>query len=149
MITLKKNLQTLKAGSLVLLAFLFDQLTKYILYTNSGSGMIRLVQVQNSGAIFGFFAGNNTVILLLAGLVLGVIYYFKDSIHPVWAPYIIIGAGLGNIFDRIVFGYVRDFIAVQGFSVFNGADILLTVSGAAILAYEFFQNSSRSLTSSK
>lgn len=49
----------------------------------------------------------------------------KKSTAQIILIFIIAGA-CGNIFDRLVFGYVRDFIALGSWPIFNIADILLT-----------------------
>ena len=49
----------------------------------------------------------------------------------------VISGGLGNLIDRVLKGYVVDFIEVQftDFAVFNFADILVTVGAIAIMFY--------------
>ena len=49
----------------------------------------------------------------------------------------VISGGLGNLIDRVLKGYVVDFIEVQftDFAVFNFADILVTVGAIAIMIY--------------
>ena len=47
---------------------------------------------------------------------------------------------LGNIYDRIVYNGVRDWISIGNFPVFNIADILLTI-GVVIIALHYYRES--------
>ena len=98
--------------------------------------------VRNTGAAFGSFS-DNTVLLsvvtgavLLAGIVLIAMKKVKSRFCLVCAVMIISG-GLGNLIDRVLKGYVVDFIDLQfmNFAVFNFADILVTVGAFALMLY--------------
>lgn len=57
-------------------------------------------------------------------------YIFKEekpSIFRHWLLGAVIGGGLGNLIDRVFYGYVVDFIVLKPFPVFNVADIGITV----------------------
>ena len=54
---------------------------------------------------------------------------------------LILAGGLGNLYDRIVFGYVRDFIVFDfwpNFATFNVADSFLTVATILFAIYAIF-----------
>ena len=51
----------------------------------------------------------------------------KPSILKHWLLGAVIGGGLGNLIDRVLYGYVVDFIVLKPFPVFNIADIGITV----------------------
>jgi len=55
---------------------------------------------------------------------------------------LLIGGLLGNLIDRVAFGYVRDFIHLDfmSFPVFNIADVALTCGCVAFLIYVLFTN---------
>ena len=98
--------------------------------------------VRNTGAAFGSFS-DNTVLLsavtgavLLAGIILIAMKKIKSKFCLVCAVMIISG-GLGNLIDRVLKGYVVDFIDLQfmDFAVFNFADILVTVGAFALMFY--------------
>ena len=106
------------------------------------NGFIGWNYVRNTGAAFGSFS-NNTVLLsvvtgavLLAGIVLIAMKKVKSKFCLVCAVMIISG-GLGNLIDRVLKGYVVDFIDLQfmNFAVFNFADILVTVGAFALMFY--------------
>ena len=104
------------------------------------NGFIGWNYVRNTGAAFGSFS-DNTVLLsvatgavLLAGIVLIAMKKIKSKFCLVCAVMIISG-GLGNLIDRVLKGYVVDFIDLQfmNFAVFNFADILVTVGAFALM----------------
>ena len=106
------------------------------------NGFIGWNYVRNTGAAFGSFSENTTLLSVVTGVVLliGIILIatkrIKSKFYLTWAVMIISG-GLGNLIDRIVKGYVVDFIDVQftDFAVFNFADILVTVGSIALMIY--------------
>ena len=82
----------------------------------------------------GYFSGNQVglIILSLAILIIFIWYFVKEK-RKTWllsiAIAFLVAGCVGNLFDRIVFGYVRDFIQFafwQSFPVFNFADAFLT-----------------------
>lgn len=77
-----------------------------------------------------------TGIVILAGIVLIATKKIKSKFYLTCAVMVISG-GLGNLIDRVLKGYVVDFIEVQftDFAVFNFADILVTVGAIAIMIY--------------
>lgn len=106
------------------------------------NGFIGWNYVRNTGAAFGSFSQSTTLLsvvtgaVLLAGLVLIATKKIKSKFCLTCAVMIISG-GLGNLIDRIVKGYVVDFIDVQftDFAVFNFADILVTCGSIALMIY--------------
>lgn len=97
----------------------------------------RIVHWHNSGAAFGMFQNGNLVIMVLAIIAsLFIIYYFPQIEKEEWpirlAMIFQLAGALGNLIDRIRFGYVIDFISVGNFPVFNVADSSITI-GVAIL----------------
>ena len=120
-----------------------DLVTKYIFdgMFEVGSGvtaipyLFNIVIVHNMGAAWGIFSGNQVglIILSLAILVVFIWYFVKEErkswLFSISIAFLVAGC-VGNLFDRIVFGYVRDFIQFafwQSFPVFNFADVFLTV----------------------
>ena len=102
-------------------------------------GILSWAFVKNTGAAFGILSGNWLLPLLTAVLIIALFIYLLR--HPeadalqragVW---LIIGGGLGNLYDRIAYGYVVDFIRLDfvNFAVFNPADVFVCV-GAALAA---------------
>ena len=106
-------------------------------------GVLEFYYIQNRGAAFGIFQ-NGTVILSfisLIALILLIVLYFRVPAHKKYLPLrivlIFIAAGAaGNLIDRVLLHYVRDFIyfSLIDFPVFNVADIYVTCS-VFVLAY--------------
>ena len=108
-------------------------------------GFIGWQYVRNTGAAFGSFSNNTallsvfTGIIIVAGLVLILTGKIKSKFLQVCAVMIIAG-GIGNLIDRIMLGYVIDYIEVQfvNFAVFNFADILVTCGSFMYIGYTIY-----------
>ena len=109
-------------------------------------GFIGWRYVRNTGAAFGSFSESTTLlsvftgIVILAGIILILSGRIKSKYYLVCATMIIAG-GLGNLIDRVLRGYVTDFIEVQftDFAVFNFADILVTVGAFMLIGYLLYE----------
>lgn len=102
--------------------------------------------VQNTGAAFSMWKEQWVVLILLplvviaAGFVLMIIKRNKWDKMMLIAIAFICGGGLGNLIDRMVFGYVVDLFDFRVFPVFNIADIFICVGcGLMILDVLFFE----------
>jgi signal peptidase II len=100
------------------------------------NSVLHLTHIRNTGGVFGIFPGNSLLFVATSSLiVLGLSIYLLKS--PTTALYhyvcsgIIVGAAIGNICDRLVYGSVVDFIDIQGIPgwhyVFNVADVAIHV----------------------
>ena len=102
-------------------------------------GVVELFTVHNYGAAWSSFSGQRWFLLAITSvIVLAIMFLLVRSIvrHPlgVAACVLILSGGIGNIIDRIRFGYVVDmfhFEFWQSYPVFNVADICV-VCGAII-----------------
>ncbi len=142
---------------LILLNIGCDQVSKCLVRENIGyyeqvelisNGLI-LTKVENTGGFLGFGSAIHPLlkkILFLAfpALVLVLLMGFimvktRDNILFVTGLSFIIGGGIGNIFDRIVYGSVTDFlhidIGIFKTGVFNLADVSIMFGTACILFY--------------
>ena len=128
-----------------------DQITKYLTVANISlyenipflPGLLDLTYVQNTGAAFSSFEGQQWLFaLIFAGFTGLIIYeYFKNTMgftaFEKWCVAAIYGGGLGNMIDRIRKGYVVDMIetAFMEFPVFNVADCFITCGCIALMAH--------------
>ena len=101
---------------------------------------------ENTGATFGSFKGKTELLTAITaiGMVLLIIFLFfnkKENKFFRTCLVLILAGGRGNLYDRIVFGYVRDFIVFDfwpSFATFNVADSFLTVSTILVVIYAVF-----------
>lgn len=129
---------------------LFDQLSKilcveYLMDAGSVSVIPKIVNftyVENRGAAFGMLADHRWVFMVLsvAAIVLIVVYLAKakpQSVLQRVSIALIAGGGIGNMIDRVLRGYVVDFIDVQfvKFYVFNIADSAVCVGCGLLILW--------------
>ena len=119
-----------------------DQVTKILTVANIAlyqdvefiPGFLGFTYVQNTGAAFSSFEGQQWLFALIFALfTAGVVYeYFKKPMgfttFERWCIAAIYGGGLGNMIDRVRLGYVVDMIETKFmvFPVFNVADCFIT-----------------------
>lgn len=122
--------------------FLLDRITKTIFQKVSlDLGFLKFHLVKNTGGIWGLFQGGNFLFIILTLIVLfGILFYIRRIFAAptlVWTAFaLVFGGGLGNLVDRIVLGYVIDFIDFIFWPAFNIADSAITVAIVLLLVYE-------------
>lgn len=102
-------------------------------------GILWLTHVNNTGAAFGMFRGQQWALIAIAVLVLSVIGYVGLHLRPksplARTALALIAAGAsGNLIDRVFFGGVTDFLDLGWWPVFNVADMALDI-GVALLVW--------------
>jgi len=131
-----------------------DQLIKYwaqtVLSTLQSLAVIPnlfyLTYVRNYGAAFGILNGKTSLLTGMVCIVLVAALYLllTDKIkNPfmVWSVCLVIAGGAGNLIDRVMNGYVVDYLdfsSLFGFPVFNLADCCVVVGTFLILIYILF-----------
>ncbi|MBW2981280.1 signal peptidase II [Candidatus Woesearchaeota archaeon] len=98
-----------------------------------------LTYIRNYGAAFGLFQNASNLLLWFSVIVVGVILYIFNKIPKENFPQIMIGlvlgGTLGNLIDRIRFGYVIDFIDFRIWPAFNAADTAITIGVIGLIIY--------------
>ncbi len=139
----------------VLVVLPADQLSKLWIKTNltigeslPETGFFRLTNIRNSGASFGLFQGHTLPLIVIsiigASLILFLTFFIPARFYVLNSRLgklslgLIFSGAVGNLIDRIGYGYVTDFIAVGVWPPFNVADSA-TVVGAVLLAYLVLQ----------
>jgi signal peptidase II len=101
------------------------------------TGFFRIIYAQNTGAAFSIFSGKTailTYISLLGTLVILVFNFLLARHFPAFetrwnkvALGLILGGTVGNLIDRFSLHYVRDFISVGPWPIFNMADSSIVI----------------------
>ncbi len=128
-----------------------DQLTKFLatklLQINTPFLLIKnflyITLVHNRGAAFGMLKNQLFLFVLLSLLTIFFIFYhLKSKKNPIILKIslsLILAGTVGNLIDRLRFGFVIDFIDLRFWPVFNLADSALTI-GALLLSWELLFN---------
>lgn len=151
-----RNIQSWLLISVVVIVL--DQLTKLWILANFQYGdslpltsFFNLVYARNTGAAFSFLAGQGGwQRFFFIGIALGasalIVYLLRKHAAErgfCFALSLILGGALGNLIDRVRFGYVVDFLdfyyAAYHFPAFNVADSAITL-GAAWLIWDSLKN---------
>lgn len=108
-------------------------------------GVLHFTYLENTGAAFGILKGNRWVfmsvsIIAIAGMLLFLIKYRPKNKLIAISISLIISGGIGNMIDRILLGYVVDFIdfALINFAIFNLADSWVCIGAALLIIYMIF-----------
>ena len=155
-----KNNRYYKISSLIILSIFFDQLSKFWIRNNIESyneieligSFFTLIRVENSGAFLGMGSELSYIPKLILLIIFPIVVLVAVSIYTYMDNKLdnlslvgfslIIGGGVANIFDRIVYGSVTDFLYINlgGFlktGIFNIADLSVTTGMILILIASF------------
>jgi signal peptidase II len=112
-----------------LLLVLADRLTKLFAARIQDALDYKIVSlhfVTNTGAGFSILTNHNTALIWLSIIIAGIAIYFYNMFPKI--AFVMIMSGLtSNLIDRIVHGYVIDFIDFKFWPVFNIADSLICI----------------------
>lgn len=128
-----------------------DLVTKYVLDAKLEYGeekkiipfLFNFKLTYNMGAAWGMLAGKQAFLIAISLVFLGIfIFFYVKEKQKSWlltvASAFLIGGCLGNLYDRVVVGFVRDFIQFgfwKTFPVFNFADVFLTFGVILFIVY--------------
>ena len=137
-------MKKIKCAILIFIVFSIDQISKLVVSNNINlNGSVEVIKdffsltyVKNKGAAFGMFSSYTFIISLISVLILFYLLYelFKNKKEEKLIDYslsLIIGGLLGNLFDRMFLGCVRDFFDFtlfdKGFAIFNVGDAFIVI----------------------
>ena len=107
-------------------------------------GLLDFVYVENTGAAFGLFANQRWVFIGLTAvfivILIAVLFRYHTSSRLYAAGMVLIlGGAVGNLIDRIVSGYVVDYLRLSFFPpVCNLADYCVVIGVVLMLVYLLF-----------
>jgi signal peptidase II len=134
------NKQEFIFAIIALSVVIFDQLTKFLvrLFQPVWDLKILTIQfIQNTGAGFGILQGKVFWLGLLSLIVAGIIIYnYKHISKEKWMQYafaLFLGGTIGNMIDRLLIGYVTDFVYFSFWPAFNVADACLSIAVVVII----------------
>ena len=147
--------RSLSAFLITALLIIFDQYTKHLAVKGLGDGkhiplipgVLELAFIRNRGAAFGILQDARIFFFIITAVAFCVIGYvlFRIPRTSYYTPlriclYFIAAGAAGNLIDRILLSYVRDFIyfSLIDFPIFNVADIYITCSAFALVLLMIF-----------
>lgn len=144
-------------GSWLGIILVFDQLTKFLVDRLMPlhhsipiiENFFSLTYVRNTGAAFGIFAGSHEgfrlpFLILVSILALGFVFMMlkrlpEEQTGLITALSFIMGGAVGNLFDRVLYGEVIDFLdfywSHYHWPAFNVADSFITIGVTITLCY--------------
>lgn len=141
----------------VILLVVLDQASKiYLTLVNKTSpidlevikGFFRITYTCNDGAAFSILKGKRVFFIIMTIIVIFLIVYYllKNKVYWVekYSLLLIISGAVGNLIDRIMYGYVIDFLDFiifgYDFPVFNIADSFITIGAIGLIISILFLN---------
>lgn len=138
----------------IVFILILDQISKYFVYLYKPNiilikKVLSITYAKNNGIAFSMLSGNRFFIILISFVLISLFLYIiykdmkKDNNKFKLILYaILLGGILGNLLDRLIRGYVIDFISIKIFTyyfpVFNLADICITVGVILLIIYMLF-----------
>ena len=139
--------------------FLFDRISKiYVIYLDNklfgseifSSNFLNIYLIWNEGIAFGLFSFNEkifynilTIIILIIILIIFIMTIKSDGFKK-YSLLMILGGALGNVFDRLYYKAVPDFIDFHignfHWFIFNVADIFISIGIIFLIILELTAN---------
>ena len=145
--------------SFILLIFLLDRISKiYVIYLDNkllgseifSSNYLNIILIWNEGIAFGLFSFSQTIMYDLLTLFISVviivllIMLIKSNDLRKYPLLMIFGGAIGNLYDRIFYKAVPDFIDVHvnnfHWFIFNVADIFISIGVIFMILIEIIGN---------
>ncbi len=125
-----------------------DQFSKYIIRQKMSlaesipiiKSVFHITYVENRGIAFGLFPqGSSLFIVISLVIILGIIFFERKkvikSLKERFCLGLILGGALGNLIDRLRFGFVIDFLDFRIWPVFNLADSGVCIGGILMVFF--------------
>ena len=134
--------------STALIIILIDQITKFLIKINFQlnqslpliKNIFHLTYIRNFGAGFGILQQQKWILIFISIIVIGVIFYYLDRIKDKEKFLqvivgLVLGGTIGNLIDRVAYGFVVDFLDFRIWPVFNFADSFVTIGVIGLIIY--------------
>ena len=131
---------------------IIDQVIKYMVNINMLLGQsypliedfLYITYVKNTGIAFGLFKNNNLfMIIVISIIILILLYFYNKEKNKVFSLNIsitmLISGAVGNLIDRIYYGFIVDYIVFTFWPAFNLADSLIVIGSITLAVYLIFQ----------
>ena len=134
--------------STALIIILIDQITKFLIRINFQlnetlpliKNIFHLTYIHNFGAGFGILQQQRWILIFISLVVIGIIFYYFDRIKEkeillqVLVGFVL-GGTIGNLIDRLIYGFVIDFLDFRIWPIFNFADSFVTIGVVGLIIY--------------
>ena len=128
------------------LLIVIDQITKYFANIYKPSldiigDFFKVQYIENTGTIFGLLENSNYLFVVLAIILcVAIVFYMKKNVEKnsvkEKAFVLILAGGIGNLIDRIIRGFVVDFISLKWVGIFNFSDMYIVLGVTIIVLIE-------------
>lgn len=148
---------------LIILVVFIDQILKWLVLSNVKGfidvivikSILKITYVENKGAAFGMLE-NYTWLFIISNIIILLIFfyaiykrYIKNGVMLI-SSCLIVGGGLGNLIDRINYGFVIDYISLSFFPpVFNFADTCIVIGSMLLILYIIFYSDEKVIKGEK
>jgi len=134
--------------SIAIIVVLVDQITKFLIKINFElnqtlpiiKSIFHLTYIQNTGAGFGILKSQTLILIFISLIVIGIILYYissikeKEKLLQILVGFVL-GGTIGNLIDRLTYGFVIDFLDFQIWPIFNAADSFVTIGVIGLVIY--------------
>ena len=148
-----------KIGIISLIVIIIDRILKVLVTNNYAlnvrnkiiDGFFYITNCHNEGAAFSLFSVNVLFLIFITLIVLFLIYRTinKENVNKigVLSYGLLLGGILGNLYDRIFYGYVIDYLDFVifkfNFAIFNLADAAIVIGAILLIVFEGSDNDGR------
>lgn len=125
-----------------------DQFSKYIIRQKMSlaesipviKSIFHITYVENTGIAFGLFPQGHSLFIVISLIIILVIIFFErkkviKSLKERFCLGLVLGGALGNLIDRLRFGFVIDFLDFRIWPVFNLADSGVCIGGILMVFF--------------
>lgn len=131
---------------MIVILVVIDQIIKWAVVQwkpcfNLLGDILKIDYSENTGTIFGMFEGKNMEFMIIAAVLCVMLALFMRKFVPrrtfkEKCYMLILSGGIGNLIDRIVRGFVIDYVSLKWIGVFNLSDIYIVIGFILVVILE-------------